>query len=85
MVANWLGLSKPVSSGRSAVRGLAVFPQGHGLKQDVQQFVGSGRRAGFAPLNDKEIYWFFTCRSQSKGSSTFNLHFHCLLAIISHP
>ncbi|KAM7517848.1 hypothetical protein LguiB_016810 [Lonicera macranthoides] len=57
-VARWLGLGEPVSSGRFAVRGLAVFPQGHGFKQEFQQFLGGGIRAGFVPLTDKELYWF---------------------------
>ncbi|KAL6505619.1 hypothetical protein OROHE_022998 [Orobanche hederae] len=69
VVARWLGLHEPVYSGRSAVRGLAVYPQGHGLEQNVRQYVGSGRRAGFIPLNDKEIYWFFTCTYPAKGTS----------------
>ncbi|KAL3611685.1 hypothetical protein D5086_002705 [Populus alba] len=37
VVARWLGLAEPVHSGRSAVRGLAIFPQGYGFKQEVQQ------------------------------------------------
>jgi 2-polyprenyl-6-methoxyphenol hydroxylase-like FAD-dependent oxidoreductase len=60
VVARWLGLAEPVHSGRSAVRGLAVFPQGHGFKQEVHQFVDVGKRAGFVPLNDRELYWFLT-------------------------
>ncbi|XP_062007240.1 monooxygenase 2-like [Rosa rugosa] len=68
VVSRWLGLSEPVLSGRSAVRGLAVYPQGHGLEKNVQQYVGSGRRAGFVPLTDKEIYWFFSCTSPAKGT-----------------
>ncbi|KAM5587760.1 monooxygenase 2-like [Rosa sericea] len=69
VVSRWLGLREPVLSGRSAVRGLAVYPQGHGLDQNVRQYVGSGRRAGFVPLTDKEIYWFFTVTSPAKGTS----------------
>ncbi|PRQ29363.1 putative salicylate 1-monooxygenase [Rosa chinensis] len=68
VVSRWLGLREPVLSGRSAARGLAVYPQGHGLEQKVRQYVGSGRRAGFVPLTDKEIYWFFTVTSPAKGS-----------------
>ncbi|KAF6163677.1 hypothetical protein GIB67_036137 [Kingdonia uniflora] len=60
VVARWLGLNNPVNSGRGAVRGLAVFPQGHGLDHEFQQFLHPGRRAGLAPLNDKEIYWFIS-------------------------
>ncbi|XP_062014654.1 monooxygenase 2-like isoform X2 [Rosa rugosa] len=69
VVSRWLGLREPVFSGRSAVRGLAIYPQGHGLKQNVRQYVGSGRRAGFVPLTDKEIYWFFSSISPAKGTS----------------
>ncbi|BFG35169.1 hypothetical protein CerSpe_214430 [Prunus speciosa] len=68
VVARWLGLAEPVYSGRSAVRGLAVFPQGHGSDNNLQQYIGQGRRAGFVPLTDKEIYWFFTCTSPAKGA-----------------
>ncbi|KAF5957852.1 hypothetical protein HYC85_005077 [Camellia sinensis] len=38
VVARWLGLGAAVDSGRSAVRGLAVYPQGHGFKHDMQQY-----------------------------------------------
>ncbi|XP_062114765.1 monooxygenase 2-like [Humulus lupulus] len=66
MVASSLGIAAPIHSGRSAVRGLAVFPQGHCLKDEMHQFIGTGRRAGLVPVNDKEIYWFFTCASPDK-------------------
>ncbi|XP_062106252.1 monooxygenase 2-like isoform X2 [Humulus lupulus] len=68
IVASWLGLAGLVHSGRSAVRGMAVFPQGHGLKQEVQQFVGAGKRAGFVPLTKTDIYWFITCASPDKDA-----------------
>jgi 2-polyprenyl-6-methoxyphenol hydroxylase-like FAD-dependent oxidoreductase len=64
IVARWLGLAEPVHSGRSGVRGLAIFPQGYGFKQEVHQFVDEGKRAGFVPLNDREFYWFLTCKGQ---------------------
>ena len=66
-VARKLGLAEPVKSGRSAVRGMAVFPEGHGMGDEVQQFVDVGIRAGMVPLNDKEIYWFLTFKSTPKG------------------
>ncbi|KAK7850135.1 monooxygenase 2 [Quercus suber] len=66
VVARWLGLTNPVNSGQWAVRGLAIFPEGHGLDVDFQQFVTIGKRAGFAALNDKEVYWFLVGQS-SKG------------------
>ncbi|KAB1210330.1 FAD-dependent urate hydroxylase [Morella rubra] len=67
VVAHWLGLRAPIDSGRWAVRGLAVYPEGHGLNLEIQQFVTSGKRAGFVPLNDKEVYWFLTSKFSSKG------------------
>ncbi|KDP35312.1 hypothetical protein JCGZ_09471 [Jatropha curcas] len=60
VVANRLGLSAPIHSGRSAVRGLAIFPQGHGFNDEAKQFLNAGKRAGLIPLNEKEIYWFLT-------------------------
>ncbi|CAL5371847.1 unnamed protein product [Camellia sinensis] len=67
VVARWLGLGAAVDSGRSAVRGLAVYPQGHGFKHDMQQFIDVGKRGAFLPLNDKELYWFFISKSTNKG------------------
>ncbi|KAK3144784.1 hypothetical protein QOZ80_4AG0317840 [Eleusine coracana subsp. coracana] len=58
VVARWLGMSEPASSGRSAVRGLSVFPDGHGLKRELRQFLSEGLRAGMVPISDIEIYWF---------------------------
>uniref|UniRef100_A0A6N2MDL0 FAD-binding domain-containing protein n=1 Tax=Salix viminalis TaxID=40686 RepID=A0A6N2MDL0_SALVM len=67
VVARWLGLAEPVHSGRSAVRSLAVFPQGHRFKHEVQQFVDqAGKRAAFVPLNDREFYWFLTCKDEER-------------------
>ena len=59
-------LTTLVNLGRWAVRGLAIFPEGHGLEVDSQQFVTIGKRAAFAALNDKEVYWFLVGQS-SKG------------------
>ncbi|CAL9054387.1 unnamed protein product, partial [Musa banksii] len=66
VVARWLGLSEPVHSGRSAVRGLAVFPEGHGLKNGAAQYVIDDKRAGFAPLNSNDLYWFITHPSTAR-------------------
>ncbi|KAI4365499.1 hypothetical protein MLD38_021479 [Melastoma candidum] len=62
VVARKLGLSSAISSGRWAVRGLAVFAEGHGMAHTVHQFVDAGKRAGCAAMNDKEVYWFLTCK-----------------------
>ncbi|KAB1210331.1 FAD-dependent urate hydroxylase [Morella rubra] len=67
VVARWLGLRPAVDAGRWAVRGLALFPEGHGQNPVMRQFVSAGERAGFVPLNDKELYWFLTYVFSSKG------------------
>ncbi|KAI3877304.1 hypothetical protein MKX03_024239, partial [Papaver bracteatum] len=56
VVAKWLGLKAPVSSGRYAVRGLGVFPEGHGLKHEVQQFVAEGQRFGILPNTNTDVF-----------------------------
>lgn len=58
VVAEWLGLSEPASSGRSCVRGLSVFPDGHNLKKELRQFLSEGLRAGMVPISDTDVYWF---------------------------
>uniref|UniRef100_A0A0E0GGY3 FAD-binding domain-containing protein n=1 Tax=Oryza nivara TaxID=4536 RepID=A0A0E0GGY3_ORYNI len=60
VVAKWLGLTKPSSSGRLATRGLAHYPDGHGLDPRFKMFVGHGFRAGVIPCNETDAYWFFT-------------------------
>ncbi|KAJ1298745.1 hypothetical protein BS78_01G477000 [Paspalum vaginatum] len=60
VVAKWLGLQKPSSSGRSAARGFAHYPDGHGFEPKFLQFVGPGFRSGMMPCSDTDIYWFFT-------------------------
>ncbi|KAK3228573.1 hypothetical protein Dsin_000454 [Dipteronia sinensis] len=67
VVARWLGLAAPVNSGRWAVRGMAVFPQAHGLNQEIRILVHVGVKAGFIPLSDKDVYWFCTCEFPLDG------------------
>ncbi|XP_078172515.1 monooxygenase 2-like [Carex rostrata] len=64
-VAQWLGLSQPLNSGRLAAYGLSVFPEDHGFEMMVWQYLGVGIRAGFIPLNSRELYWFFLHDSSS--------------------
>ncbi|PKI41277.1 hypothetical protein CRG98_038339 [Punica granatum] len=72
VIARHLKLRPPVHSGRSAVRGLSVYPEGHGLVPAPQQFVDVSKRAGFSPLNDKDVYWFFICKSPSEEENIEN-------------
>nr|CAB3497047.1 unnamed protein product [Digitaria exilis] len=43
-----------------AARGLAHFPDGHGLEPKFLQFIGRGFRSGMRPCNETDVYWFFT-------------------------
>ncbi|CAN6302245.1 unnamed protein product [Urochloa humidicola] len=60
VVAKWLGLVEPSYTGRMAARGLASFPDGHGLEPKFVQFIGRGFRSGMRPCNDTDVTWFFT-------------------------
>ncbi|KAJ9189539.1 hypothetical protein P3X46_000819 [Hevea brasiliensis] len=68
VVAKWLGFKTPVFTERSAIRGCANFNLGHGYDHKLLQFFGNGIRSGFAPCDDKSIYWFFTwiCNTPDK-------------------
>nr|CAB3497046.1 unnamed protein product [Digitaria exilis] len=67
VVAKWLGLAKPSHSGRSAARGLAHYPNGHGFEPNFLQFIGNGFRYGMVPCNETDIYWFFTWTPSENG------------------
>lgn len=69
MVAKWLGLQKPVSTGRSAIRGYTNFKGGHGFGPKFRQFIGKGVRSGFLPCDDEVVYWFLTWTPPTKGTS----------------
>ncbi|GJN27647.1 hypothetical protein PR202_gb15688 [Eleusine coracana subsp. coracana] len=74
VVARWMGMSEPVSSGRSAVRGLSVFSDGHGLKRELRQFLSEGLRAGMVPISDTEIYWFLVNNTVPAGKPPLHAH-----------
>ncbi|TVU14542.1 hypothetical protein EJB05_38017, partial [Eragrostis curvula] len=79
VVARWLGMSEPASSGRSSVRGLSVFPGGHSLKQELRQFLSEGLRAGMVPINDTDVYWYLVnttvpAEKEAAGDPTKILH-----------
>ncbi|XP_071924456.1 monooxygenase 2-like [Coffea arabica] len=60
VVAKCLGFKKPIGVGRSAIRGYVEFPAAHGFKPQLYMYFGGGVRFGFAPCDDKSIYWFCT-------------------------
>ncbi|KAH0775264.1 hypothetical protein KY290_012401 [Solanum tuberosum] len=60
VVANWLGLQKPVYFGRSAIRGFVEYPEKHGYQPKFHTYFGGGVRFGFLPSDEKSLYWFCT-------------------------
>ncbi|KAL8168212.1 hypothetical protein V2J09_009711 [Rumex salicifolius] len=60
VVARWLGLKKPLYTGRYAVRGFVEYKQSHGFEPKMMQFMGDGVRYGIVPINNTSLYWFFT-------------------------
>ncbi|CAN1342321.1 Monooxygenase 3 [Linum perenne] len=58
-VGKWIGMNEAVVSKKLAVRGSAMFPQGHGFAYKIFMFGGKGFRAGCVPCDDKIMYWFF--------------------------
>ncbi|KAA8537482.1 hypothetical protein F0562_027090 [Nyssa sinensis] len=67
MVSKWLGLQKPVHARRSAIRGLAEFPNGHGFEPKLFMYMGGGFRFGIVPCNEKSLYWFCTFTPSTKN------------------
>lgn len=62
-VAEWLGLGSPNLAGRSAFLGLGTFPQGHHFEPKTVQIWGNGIRAGYAPCNERDVFWFVSRNS----------------------
>ncbi|XP_071721848.1 monooxygenase 2-like, partial [Rutidosis leptorrhynchoides] len=69
VVAKYMGFNKPAFSGRSAVRGYALFEEDHGFGCKFYQLFGSGIRSGFMLCDDKTVYWFLTWSPSSEVAS----------------
>jgi hypothetical protein len=89
VVAKWLGLPKPILSGRSATRGLADYPAGHGFGPEILQFIGQGFRSGVLPCSDTSVYWNYTWYPSPSGTrsitslSLFSHHRHDTILVAS--
>ncbi|KAF3796496.1 FAD-dependent urate hydroxylase [Nymphaea thermarum] len=70
VVAKWLGLPGLVSTGRSSIRGLAHYPEGHGFEPRFAQFFGNGARFGILPCDERTIYWFCTLLFNPQDDAT---------------
>ncbi|GAB4838563.1 hypothetical protein Ancab_028109 [Ancistrocladus abbreviatus] len=62
-VAKWLGFKKAAFDTRCAIRGYAVYEEGHGFGNKFVNFFGKGFRSGVVPCNDKSVYWFLAWSS----------------------
>ncbi|XP_075521021.1 monooxygenase 2-like [Primulina tabacum] len=62
VAAEYLGLSKASSAGRSTVRSFVKFKNGHGLEPNAMLFFGKDVRFGVIPCDDHNIFWFFSFR-----------------------
>ncbi|XP_073045777.1 monooxygenase 2-like isoform X2 [Primulina eburnea] len=62
IVAKYLGLSEASSAGRSVVRSIVEFKNGHGWEPKLLLFFGKGVKFGVIPCDDHIIYWFYSFR-----------------------
>ncbi|KAJ0475303.1 putative FAD-binding domain, FAD/NAD(P)-binding domain superfamily [Helianthus annuus] len=60
VVAKWLGLERPISDGRLAIRGLVEFPDGSCSDPIFHVKFGGGVRFGSLPVDENTVYWFCT-------------------------
>eukprot|EP01018_Ginkgo_biloba_P029755 Gb_17952 [translate_table: standard] len=68
VVADWLGLSPPIPSGRCGIRGYAIYPEGHHVEPKYSLYFGKGVNIGHVPINETEVYWFITRASSPQDS-----------------
>ncbi|KAA8537483.1 hypothetical protein F0562_027091 [Nyssa sinensis] len=69
VVANWLGLQKPVCAGRSSIRGFAEFLDDHGFEPKLYMYFGGGVRYGLRPCDEKSLYWFLSFTPSIEGKN----------------
>ncbi|PKA46903.1 Zeaxanthin epoxidase, chloroplastic [Apostasia shenzhenica] len=81
VVAQWLGLAAPRGTGRSAIRGLGFFPDGHGYEMAIQQFISTGDLAPDFPPEFKEV----VRRSDLSTLSWVTLHFRSPWSVLVCP
>ncbi|KAJ4964318.1 hypothetical protein NE237_024257 [Protea cynaroides] len=60
VVAQWLGLQRPITTKRWSTRGYLELLDGHGFEPKFLLCFGDGFRSGFFPCNKNAMYWFFT-------------------------
>lgn len=62
-----MGLEKPQLVGQVAIRGMAVFPDGHKYEAKTHYFVGKGVRFSIFPMSATKVYWFVNVNSCAQG------------------
>ncbi|KAH9295756.1 hypothetical protein KI387_039344 [Taxus chinensis] len=63
----FLNLPHPAISGRCGIRGMATYPEGHGLQPRFQIRFLNGISFGRVPINDKDVFWFAVCSPPPQG------------------
>jgi 2-polyprenyl-6-methoxyphenol hydroxylase-like FAD-dependent oxidoreductase len=79
VVAEWMGLPKAKIVGQVAVRGLAVFPDGHNIKPEMHYYVGKGTRGAVVPISTTKVYWFVNWNDWSSGTFLSLVSFQMML------
>lgn len=67
VIASWMGIEKTVAIGTIAIRGLAIFPEGHTLEDKAYSYVGNGARSALVPSTSTKVYWFIVWNDWSEG------------------
>jgi len=67
IIASWMGIEKAVAIGTIAIRGVAIFPDGHKLEDKAYFYVGNGTRSALLPSTSTKVYWFIVWNDWSEG------------------
>ncbi|XP_074273737.1 monooxygenase 1-like isoform X2 [Silene latifolia] len=68
MIANFIGLKPTRPFSRSAVRGLTVYPDGHGYNPEFSRIRKGKHLVGRIPIDDKTVYWFFVLQGTQQDA-----------------
>lgn len=58
VISNYIGLKSTRLFSRSAVRGLTVYPNGHGYAPEFLRLRKEKILIGRIPIDEKTVYWF---------------------------
>ena len=68
-VANYIDLT-PVRLGSTcAVRGLTIYPNGHGYAPEFLRARKDNHLVGRIPIDEKAVYWFVVIKWRQRGNT----------------